>query len=98
MMDNLWSFLIVCKCRIFHLFISINFLDILCETLHDINIEQRRAVSFVSVAPIVRTNFRDILKKYKMGNCLWKFANKPFTLHTAPLTSGQLKKVVSGIQ
>lgn len=32
-----------------------------------------------------------------MGDCWLKFGNKPFTLHTAPLTSGQFKQVVSGI-
>ena len=33
-----------------------------------------------------------------MGNCLSKFNNKGFTIYTPPLTSGHLKKVVSGIQ
>ena len=33
-----------------------------------------------------------------MGNCLSKFNDKPFTLHTPPLTSGHLQKVGSGIQ
>ena len=33
-----------------------------------------------------------------MGHCLSKFNDKPFTLHTTPLTSEHLKKVVSGIQ
>ena len=33
-----------------------------------------------------------------MGNCLSKFNDKPFILHTPPLTSGHLKKVASGIQ
>ena len=33
-----------------------------------------------------------------MGNCLSKSNDKSFTLHTLPLTSGHLKKVVSGIQ
>ena len=33
-----------------------------------------------------------------MGNCLSKFKDKPFTLHTAPLTSGHLKKGESGIR
>ena len=33
-----------------------------------------------------------------MGNCLSKFNDKPFTLHTPPLTAGHLKKVGSGIQ
>ena len=33
-----------------------------------------------------------------MGNCLSKFSDKPFTLHTPPLTAGYLKKVASGIQ
>ena len=33
-----------------------------------------------------------------MGNCLTKFNNKPFTLHTPPLTAGYLRKVASGIQ
>ena len=33
-----------------------------------------------------------------MGNCLSKFNDKPFTLHTPPLTAGHLKKVVSGIR
>ena len=32
-----------------------------------------------------------------MGNCLSKFNDKTFTLHTPPLTSGYLKKVASGI-
>ena len=32
-----------------------------------------------------------------MGNCLSKFSDKPFTLHTPPLTAGYLKKVESGI-
>ena len=27
-----------------------------------------------------------------MGNCLSKFNDKPFTLHTPPLTSGHLKR------
>ena len=30
-----------------------------------------------------------------MGNCLSKFNDKPFTLHTPPLTDGHLKKVAS---
>ena len=33
-----------------------------------------------------------------MGNCLSKFNDKPFSLHTPPLTAGHLKKVASGIQ
>ena len=33
-----------------------------------------------------------------MGNCLSKFNDKPFTLHTPPLTAGHLKKVASGIR
>ena len=33
-----------------------------------------------------------------MGNCLSKFNDKPFTLHTPPLTAGNLKKVASGIR
>ena len=33
-----------------------------------------------------------------MGNCLSKFNDQPFILHTPPLTSGHLKKVVSGIR
>ena len=33
-----------------------------------------------------------------MGNCLSKFNDKSFTLHRPPLTSGHLKKVVSGIR
>ena len=33
-----------------------------------------------------------------MGNCLLKFYDKSFTFHAPPLTSGHLKKVVSGIQ
>ena len=33
-----------------------------------------------------------------MGNYLSKFNDKSFTLHTPPLTSGHLKKVVSGIR
>ena len=33
-----------------------------------------------------------------MGNCLSKFNDKPFILHTPPLTKGHLKKVESGIQ
>ena len=33
-----------------------------------------------------------------MGNCLSKFNDKSFTLHTPPLTSGHLQKVVSGIR
>ena len=33
-----------------------------------------------------------------MGNCLSKFNDTFFTLHTPPLTSGHLKKVVSGIR
>ena len=36
-------------------------------------------------------------KNRSMGNCLSKFNDKTFTLHTPPLTSGHLKKVVSGI-
>ena len=32
-----------------------------------------------------------------MGNCLSKFNDKPFTLHTPPLTAGHLKKLASGI-
>ena len=32
-----------------------------------------------------------------MRNCLSKFNDKPFTLHTPPLTAGHLKKVASGI-
>ena len=37
-------------------------------------------------------------KNKSMGNCLSKFIDKPFTLHTPPLTAGHLKKVPSGIQ
>ena len=33
-----------------------------------------------------------------MGNCLSKFNDKSFTLHTPPLTSGYLKKVASVIR
>ena len=33
-----------------------------------------------------------------MGNCLSKFNDKPFTLHTTPLTAEHFKKVVSDIQ
>ena len=33
-----------------------------------------------------------------MGNCLSKFNDKPFTLHTPLLTAGHLKKVASGIR
>ena len=33
-----------------------------------------------------------------MENCLSKCNDKPFTLHTPPLTSGNLKKVASGIR
>ena len=33
-----------------------------------------------------------------MGNCLSKFNDKPFNLHTLPLTLGHLKKVASGIR
>ena len=33
-----------------------------------------------------------------MGNCLSKFNDKSFTLHTPPLTSGHLKKVAKGIR
>ena len=33
-----------------------------------------------------------------MRNCLSKFNNKPFTLHTPPLIPGHLKKVASGIR
>ena len=33
-----------------------------------------------------------------MGNCLSKFNDKPFILHTPPLTAGHLKKVASGIR
>ena len=33
-----------------------------------------------------------------MRNCLSKFNDKSFTLHTPPLTPGQLKKVASGTQ
>ena len=33
-----------------------------------------------------------------MGNCLSKFNDKPFTLHTPPLTAVHLKKVASGIR
>ena len=33
-----------------------------------------------------------------MGNCLAKFNDKLFTLHTPPLTAGYLKKVGSHIQ
>ena len=31
-----------------------------------------------------------------MRNCLWKFNDKPFTLHTPSLTAGQLKKLKGG--
>ena len=37
-------------------------------------------------------------KKKSMRKCLSKFYDKPFTLHTPPLTAGHLKKVASGIQ
>ena len=33
-----------------------------------------------------------------MGNSLPKFNDKPFSLYTPPLTSGHLKKVVSGMR
>ena len=33
-----------------------------------------------------------------MGNCISKFSDKAFNLHTPPLTSGHLKKVASGIR
>ena len=33
-----------------------------------------------------------------MGNCISKFNDKLFNLYAPPLTSGKLKKVVSGIQ
>ena len=33
-----------------------------------------------------------------MGNCPSKFDDKPFTLHTPPLTTGNLKKVASSIR
>ena len=33
-----------------------------------------------------------------MGNCLSKFNERPFILHTPPLTAGHLKKVASGIR
>ena len=33
-----------------------------------------------------------------MGNCLSKFNEKSFTLHTPPLTAGHLKKAASGIR
>ena len=33
-----------------------------------------------------------------MGNCLPKFNEKPFNLHTPTWTSGHLKEVVSGIR
>ena len=33
-----------------------------------------------------------------MGNCLSKFNDKLFTLHTPPLNAGHLKKVASGIR
>ena len=33
-----------------------------------------------------------------MGNCLLKCNHKPFTLHTPPLTSGHLKKAISGVR
>ena len=33
-----------------------------------------------------------------MGNCLSKFNDKPFTLHTPPLTARHLKMLASGIR
>ena len=33
-----------------------------------------------------------------MGNCLSKFNDKSFTLHTPPLTSGNIKKLISGMR
>ena len=33
-----------------------------------------------------------------MGNCLSKFNDKPFTLHTPPLTAGHLKRVASSMR
>ena len=33
-----------------------------------------------------------------MGNCISKFNDKPFNLHTPPLTSRHLKKVASGMR
>ena len=33
-----------------------------------------------------------------MGNCLSKFNDKPFTLHTPQLTAGHPKKVASSIR
>ena len=32
-----------------------------------------------------------------MENCLSKCNDKPFTLHTPPVTSGHLKKAISGV-
>ena len=33
-----------------------------------------------------------------MESCLWKFHDKPFTLHRPSLTSEHIKKVASGLQ
>lgn len=50
--------------------------------------------SFLSVVYLLRQN---ILRKYKISNCLSKGANKSFILDTPPLTSGRLKKSVAGM-
>ena len=69
------------------------------ETLYMISTSCKgRPVSFVSIVSFVHLLCQNIFKKYKMGNCLSKCANKPFTLRTPPLTSGHLKKAISGIQ
>lgn len=51
-----------------------------------------------SIVPIIYLYCQNILRKHKIGGCLSKFASTAFALHTAPLTSAHLKKLVSGIQ
>ena len=69
------------------------------ETLYMISTSSKGScVSLVSVVSAVHLHCQNILKNYKMGNCLSKCANKPFTRYPLALTSGHLKKAVIDIQ
>ena len=60
--------------------------------------QQIRVIHFIFS---VHFPFLVVLNKRKnkcMGNCLSKFNDKSFTLHTPPLTSGNIKKLISGMR
>lgn len=61
-----------------------------------------RCASIVSVVSVVHFHSQNIydlvILNIQPGNCFTKCDNKPFTLHTSPLTSGHLKKEATGMQ